>query len=178
MHSSSLHSVCITGILKLAALTLQGPLCSISFNLAPSGPLMLPTCHAHASARDGFDLLVGLSTGDGKRLSSGLLLCVRADDECPFTGWFPLLMLHLYLMLCVIFPAPSHLQLVGLQWWWHPCKHSCRRSQTTSLSASSTSMETAASMQQEWWESSGCPTRMATCLLLRTVVDPSTPTAR
>ncbi|BDA42613.1 probable catabolite repression protein creC [Coccomyxa sp. Obi] len=42
----------------------KGPLCSISFNLAPSGPLMLPTCHAHASARDGFDLLVGLSTGD------------------------------------------------------------------------------------------------------------------
>ena len=49
---------------------MQVPQCLINFNLAPSGSVMHPTCHAHSPARDGFDLLVGLSTGDGVHLCS------------------------------------------------------------------------------------------------------------
>ena len=46
---------------------MQQPLRSIAFGTgASAGTAVLPTCHDFVAAADGFDLLVGLSTGDSK----------------------------------------------------------------------------------------------------------------
>ena len=50
---------------------LQQALRAIAFGMMPAGTMIFPTCHdsTQVSPRDGYDLLIGLSTGDGETLS-------------------------------------------------------------------------------------------------------------
>ena len=49
---------------------LQQALRAIAFGMMPAGTMIYPTCHdfTQVSPRDGYDLLIGLSTGDGEAL--------------------------------------------------------------------------------------------------------------
>ncbi|EIE24697.1 WD40 repeat-like protein [Coccomyxa subellipsoidea C-169] len=84
------------------------PQCLINFNLAPSGSVMHPTCHAHSPARDGFDLLVGLSTGDV------VVASLQAQVAAPQTNTKLVSQLHFNLESSV-----DATRAVGVEWVPH-----------------------------------------------------------